>query len=157
MSEDVPARAGSENREALFLKRTLRSAAFMTAFVVFVLASYGLWWSVGPLLVGAGLSALLLWGWEKFIRGVLTPDRVRESREKKGRMPTGALWAFALIKYPLVGLLLWVIARHWDTRQLLAFTGGFFLVHLVIALRALGAALTGNGAGGSGHDVKGRN
>lgn len=129
-------------RDERFIARTFRSTAVVTVVVLFFLLSYGQSWALVPVLAGVGLSALLLWGWGQFIRGVFTPERARQDG-KKSNAPTRALWVFALIKYPLVGLLLWVIARNWDTRQLIAFIGGFVLLHIVIALRALGSVLTG--------------
>ena len=51
---------------------------------------------------------------------------------------------FALIKYPLVGLLIWAIVRAWgqDAARMIAFVGGFVLLQVVIALRAVGKAVT---------------
>jgi hypothetical protein len=51
------------------------------------------------------------------------------------------LMGFALIKYPLVAVLIWALTRAWNLRAIMAFTGGFVLIHLVIALRAIGRIL----------------
>lgn len=123
-----------------YIRATLRSTAAVTGFVVFMLAAYRQAWAIIPLLVGVALGAGLLVGWDVAVRRLFSPDAVRKS----GRNRTWALLAFALVKYPLVGLLLWAIARFWSLKQVMVFVGGFLLLHAVIGLRALGRALTEN-------------
>ena len=84
-------------------------------------------------------------GLDWFVRWLFTPERLHarfpDGKVKSGGMP---LFAFAAVKYPLVALLLWALVRVWDTRSLVAFIGGFMLLHLVIVSRALGRLLTGD-------------
>jgi hypothetical protein len=70
-------------------------------------------------------------------------DGKGEPTEKKirGNAAGAMLLGFALIKYPLVAVLIWALTRAWNLRAIMAFTGGFVLIHLVIALRAIGRIL----------------
>src|SRR4051812_33503369 len=117
-----------------FVPRTLRSAAVVAGIVLLVLASYGQFWAIGPFLTGLGLSSLLLWAWDVFVRGLMQP-RSSDTTKVNGKRRGGwAIIVFSLIKYPLVGLMLYVAVRLWrgDTYHALAFLGGFILLHLVI-------------------------
>ncbi|MDX1931513.1 MAG: hypothetical protein SFU56_02795 [Capsulimonadales bacterium] len=134
--------AGSE-----YIGRTLRSALVVVAFVLAITASYGQVWAILPYLGGFALAAVLLAGMERFIRAVIRPDWLGTeigAEAKERRRQVGTLWflGFALIKYPLVALLLWWLVRVWDTRQLMVFAGGFLTLHLVMGLRAMGRVLT---------------
>ena len=126
-----------------FVRRTYRSTLWVTAFVLFVLASYGQFWALMPVAAGVALALALLRTLEVLVRGVFTPEKARAAwrRERKGEKqggPKGALVAVALVKYPLVALLLWAATRFWQERELRAFVGGFILVQAVIALRGVG-------------------
>jgi hypothetical protein len=127
-----------------FVPRTLRTAAVVGGIVVLVLASYAQWWAIGPMLTGLGLSAALLYAWDRFVRVTLTPERAREDGSK-GNRRRWPIVVFSLIKYPLVGLLLFAAVRVWgsDPHRALAFLGGFILLHLVIGLRATSRAMMG--------------
>lgn len=143
---------------------TLRSASIVTGFVLVVLAAYGQNWALLPLAVGAGLSAALLAAMNLVIRRLFRPENAaqfspRNRAEEQIPPPKNAsdngsgkkktrknhykpiLIGFALIKYPLVAALIWSLTRVWDSRSLMVFAGGFVLVHLVIALRAIGRIL----------------
>jgi hypothetical protein len=125
-----------------FVRRTIRTAAVVAGIVVLVLLSYGQLWAVGPFLGGIALSSVLLYLWDVFVRSLLNPDIIRKSGGKrKGRL--AAIIGFSLIKYPLVGLLLYMAVRMWggDPHRALAFLGGFILLHVVIGLRAVSRAL----------------
>jgi hypothetical protein len=128
-----------------FIMKTLRSATVLAGIVLFILASYAQWRALWPFTVGFGFSVLLLWSLDRFIRAVLTPERLRANKEVKGRGINGSLIGFALVKYPLAGLLLWWIARHWDTYQIIAFLGGFMFLHLVIGMRAVSRLMMTSG------------
>ena len=136
---------GSGEYERGYVFRTLRSTAYVTVFVILMLAAYGQTRLIAPFVVGVGLASVLLWGLTLFVRGVFTPNRNLSVEEKKKRdKRKAALVAFALVKYPLVGLLIWAIVRAWgaDTARMIAFVGGFILLQAVIALRAVGKAVT---------------
>jgi hypothetical protein len=129
----------------LYIIKTLRSMAVVTAFVLFLLVSYGQWWAIAPVLAGAALAVVLLAGLDGFVRWLFTPERLR-GRFAAGKAGAGGmpLLAFAAVKYPLVALLLWGLVRAWDIKRLMAFVGGFILLHLVIVSRALGRLVTGD-------------
>ena len=125
-----------------FVGHTLRTAAVVGVLVVLVLASYGQFWAIGPMVFGLALSAALLYAWDVFVRGLLTPEAAKKGKGM-GNRRKGSIVLFSLIKYPLVGLLLYVAVRLWggDPRRALAFLGGFILLHLVIGLRAVNRAI----------------
>ena len=159
--------ASAEQNGKNWVPATLKSAAVVTVFVLFMLASYGQMWSLLPVIGGALLAAGLLGVMDWFIRRAFTPerawaakrklqqknaemrrDRLKSSQEggvsekkTRGSAEGATLLLFALIKYPLVAVLIWALTRALDLRAIMAFTGGFVLIHLVIALRAVGRIL----------------
>lgn len=148
MEEETPLHEQSPGGIAegrAFIMKTLRSATVLAGIVLFILASYAQWEALWPFTVGFGFSVLLLWSLDRFIRAVLTPERLRANKEVKGKGVNGPFIAFALVKYPLAGLLLWWIARHWNISQIAAFLGGFMFLHLVIGLRALSRVFVSSG------------
>jgi hypothetical protein len=138
--QSVPG-SNSDPGGRLYILKTLRTTAVVAVFVLFMLTAYGQWWALLPVLTGVALAVTLLAGLDGFVRWLFTPERLRRSGGKAGGWP---LIAFAMIKYPLVALLLWALTRAWDTRRLIAFIGGFMLLQLVIVSRALGRLLTGD-------------
>ena len=65
-----------------------------------------------------------------------------DAKKKSGVHPIARTFlTIVLVKYLLVAGLLWTLARMWNEMQLLAFCGGFSLVHLDLLLRAVGRAL----------------
>ena len=126
-----------------YVLHTLRSMVVVAVIIALILASYGQAKLIAPFGVGVGLAGTLLWGLEKFVRGIFAPEKVR-AQKKAGRDGRAALLVFALIKYPLIGVLLWFVVRAWgaDVQRMIAFIGGFILLQAVIALRAVGKALT---------------
>jgi len=130
-----------------FVRRALRSTAIIGLLAALVLASYGQFWAIGPFTAGLALSGILLWALDLFVRGLLTPVTARRALAK-GKGIRGPILLFSLIKYPLVGLLLYVAVRVWrgDLHRAAAFLSGFILLHLVIGLRAFGRARFGRGA-----------
>ena len=152
----------------MWVPATLKSGAVVTGFVLVTLAAYGQSWSLVPVLVGAALACVLLRTMDWFIRRAFTPERAwavklklqkqqilkKRQQVSKSAGASGAtekktwgnaagtvLMGFALIKYPLVAVLIWALVHAFDLRAIMAFTGGFVLIHLVIALRALGRIL----------------
>lgn len=122
-----------------FVQRTYRSAAFVTTFVLFTLAAYAQFWALGPVLAGAALGLGLLYTMDWFVRRTFTVERMEATKKKgRGAGPGRALLALALVKYPLVGLALWLTVRFWDLHRVMAFAGGFALIQTVIGLRGVG-------------------
>ncbi|GAB4457226.1 MAG: hypothetical protein OHK0029_16620 [Armatimonadaceae bacterium] len=141
LSADADTGKAGENQ---YLLRTVRSASIVALFVLIVLASYGKFATLIPLMTGFLLAVALFWSWEYVIRTFITPERMVEAKRTTGKTPKFApmLLLIALVKYPLVGLLFWFLVRVWNTEQLVAFASGFVLLHLVIGLRGLGKVLT---------------
>ncbi len=137
-----------ETRE--YLQKTLRAAGILAACASLCLANFGLPWAIGPLLAGLGLAVVLLLGWWGFIRSLVlaaqkaTGASIAEKSRRRSRT-TVLFLLFALVKYPLVGMLIWWLTRIWGTRELAAFVIGFLLLHAAIALRAVGKMLTEQG------------
>ena len=138
---------GNDNNEVLggdFVRRTYRSTVFVALFVLFVLASYDQFWALLPVTAGVALGLGLLRALEWSVREAFTPERARAARQQqqqnRGRKfgPKAALAAAALVKYPLVALLLWAATRFWNEHEVMASAGGFVLVQTVIALRGMG-------------------
>jgi hypothetical protein len=133
--------SGDETR---FVARTVRSATVVTLIVLVGLGSYGQVGLLAPLALGAGLGILLLYVMDRQVRMLCTPHRIPASGEKK-RIAAGvkeAMLVIALIKYPLVAVMIWAVIHRWhaDLPALFAFAGGYILIHFVIALRAIGAS-----------------
>jgi hypothetical protein len=134
-----------ETRE--YLQKTLRAAGILAVCASLCLANFGLLWAIVPLLAGLVLAVVLLLGWWGFLRGLVqavqkTPGMsVREKSQRKMRT-TYLFLLFALVKYPMVAVLIWWLTRVWSTRELAAFVIGFLLLHAAIALRAVGKLLT---------------
>ena len=135
----------NETRE--YIQKTLRAAGILAACATLCLANFGLPWAILPLLAGLALAVVLLLGWWGFIQSLVQAAQkavgVGEKEKSQRKMRTTALFLlFALVKYPLVGALIWWLTRIWATRELAAFVIGFLLLHAAIALRAVGKLLT---------------
>ena len=122
-----------------YFVRTLQMTGWVSLFVVCLLLQCGQWWALLPFLAGVALAVVLLLGWNAFI-GFLVAQYLQKSIDRRGASRR-FVW-FALVKYPLVGLWLWYIASHWETRSIVVFVGGFLLLQIVMALRALGRVVT---------------
>jgi hypothetical protein len=98
------------------------------------------------------LGIMLLLTLELTIRRIFSPlpkdentGEIDHAKKKSHGMRQKTLFlGIALIKYPLVGILLWWIASRWKYIEVIAFAGGFVLLQIVIGLRALGRALAEN-------------
>lgn len=134
LDDDSPDR---DSRPARYVGATLRSAGVVTCIIALVLAARGDNAALAPFLIGAALGGTLLAAWERFTVLLFTPDAAR----KKSGSRRWAIVIFALIKYPLVALLIWWATRNWTQIQLMWFVGGFILIQAVIVMRALGRSL----------------
>ena len=122
-----------------YFQKTLRTLGYVVLILTAALLNAGAYWAVPPFLAGVALAVVLLLGWNGFIRS-LTPENGRQAgMQTRWRR---RFLTFALIKYPLVALLIWWLTRLWDARSLMVFVGGFLLLHAVIFLRTLGRMLT---------------
>ena len=129
--------------DADFVQRTYRSVAVVAGFVVFVLASYGQFGAIAPFLAGVLFGVLLLYAMEVFVRRTFSTERAMDARKQKTTTIVSgrAVIAFALVKYPLIALILWAVTRLWDLPQVMIFVCGFALIHMIIGLRAMGRYL----------------
>ncbi|WP_309711020.1 hypothetical protein [Armatimonas sp.] len=137
-----------ETRE--YVQKTLRAAGILATCASLCLANFGLPWAIVPLLAGLALAVVLLLGWWGFIQALVQAAKktvgVSAGEKSRRKTRTVALFLlFALVKYPLVGALIWWLTRLWATRELAAFVIGFLLLHAAIALRAVGKILTEQG------------
>jgi ABC-type lipoprotein release transport system permease subunit len=122
-----------------YFQKTLRTLGYVTLILTAALLNAGTYWAVLPFLAGVALAVVLLLGWNGFIRS-LTPESGRQAgMQMRWRR---RFFTFALVKYPLVALLIWWFTRLWDARSLMVFVGGFLLLHAVILLRTIGRMLT---------------
>lgn len=133
-----------------YVRKTLRAVAILATCSALCLANFGLSWAIVPLLAGLALAVVLLLGWWGFIHALVQAAKksVGASASEKSRRKmrtTGLFLLFALVKYPLVGALIWWLTRVWSTGELAAFVIGFLLLHAAIALRAVGKLLTEQG------------
>ena len=122
-----------------YFQKTLRATGYVALFVVAMLVNHGVWWAILPLVAGLALSVVLLLGWNGFVRSLGPPDRGAGVAERRWRK---RFFLFALVKYPLVGLLIWWLTRVWEPRSLMVFVAGFGLLQAVIVLRTIGKMLT---------------
>jgi integral membrane sensor domain MASE1 len=140
----------AKNRDVLtYTVQTLRATAIVSLLAAFVLYSKQMGWAVMPMLLGSAMGMLLLIAWGVFIPRFLGPTEGSVEESVKGNEKKienlrlkRLLFLFALIKYPLVGVLLFFVARRMTILEVAAFVGGYLILHLVILLRALGKHLT---------------
>ena len=123
-----------------YFTRTLRTTGWMALFVALLLVHLGQYWAIVPVVAGVALAVVLLLGWNGFARSLRVVrgsgpgvDAARARRHLLG---------FALVKYPLVAVLIWWLTRIWSDRELMAFVGGYLLLQAVMVLRAVGKMLT---------------
>ena len=128
-----------------YVLKTLRATGLVALMLVAVLANVGLPWAIVPALAGLVLAVVLLLGWWAFLRSLIALARATEEKNQRQRRTTQRFLLLALVKYPLVGWLIWWLTRHWSARELAAFAAGFGVLTLVIALRAVGKILTEQG------------
>ena len=128
-----------------YVLKTLRATGLVALMLVAVLANVGLPWAIVPTLAGLVLAVVLLLGWWAFLRSLITLALATEEKNQRQRRTTQRFLLLALVKYPLVGWLIWWLTRHWSAQELAAFAAGFGVLTLVIALRAVGKILTEQG------------
>lgn len=124
----------AEPRRWLFA--TLRATGWIATTVAFLLCGWNQWWALTPFATGIALATALVASLATTIPRIVTPA----SPEKKPPRiaPKTAILTFALIKYPMVAILVWWIVDRWETRSVVAFAAGFVCLQLVIGLRAAG-------------------
>jgi hypothetical protein len=142
--------------EAGFIGRVYRTSAVVYAIVSLYVWSYAGIASFLGLTAGVAMALLSLrsieWSAKRFLaQARQTPDARRQTPVRAGasspwRLASGPLasgwWGIALGKYLIFALLVAGIVRASEARylNLIAFLGGFALVHAVIVLKAIGAS-----------------
>lgn len=125
-----------------YLRRTLRATGWMALFVATLLLHLSQYWAIVPVLAGVALAVVLLLGWIGLARSLRvmrgSPPGVDLARAKRNFL------GFALMKYPIVAVLIWRLVHAWSDRELMAFAAGYLLLQAVIFLRAVGKMLTEN-------------
>lgn len=130
-----------------FLRRTYRSSAIMVAFVILYVWAYGYGWAVLPLFLGAAVNLGLLYinevGFGSLIAPFANDAEGASAKQKKWLMSRrlGKLSWIVLVKYVLVAVVVWFLARQWTLPQIAAFAGGFCLIHINIVLRVISRLL----------------
>jgi hypothetical protein len=123
-----------------YIEKTLKWVGYLALLTVALLYQWGLHWAIVPTLAGVGLAVVLLLGWSGFVRSLAAArGSAGSAMTMRARL---RFLGFALIKYPLVGVLIWWLTRIWTANQLAAFVGGFLLLHVVLVARAVGSLLT---------------
>jgi hypothetical protein len=125
-----------------YLNQTLRMTGYLLAFVLMLLIHFGQSWAMLPLVAGTGLAVILLLVWSGFVQRVIRPSASIEEKNGAEKRMQRSFLLLALIKYPLVSVLIWFLTRRWDNASLMVFVGGILLLHAVITLRAVGKLLT---------------
>jgi hypothetical protein len=128
-----------ETQPRVYVTQTLRATAALTLVTVGLCWRYKQIWAIAPFLTGLGMAIALFVGWYIFIRQNITPQAVKKNNGISDRKVV--LFLFALIKYPLVTVLLWFVVHRWETREIMVFVGGFLFLQMVMVLRAIGRML----------------
>ena len=122
-----------------YFRKTVTSTLWLAMLAVAVLIQLGAYWALIPALAGVALSVVLLLGWIGLARCLVVPRGPGGANRAVSGFKARLLFALlAMVKYPLVGLLIWWLTRIWETRQLAALVGGFLLLQVVIVGRAVG-------------------
>ena len=127
-----------------FLGRTYRSTALLTGVVLLYLYVFGQVRLVLPVTLGVLLSLAMLYGNELGVKRYLVSLTYSpEKKEEQKRPGSRTVLAFVLIKYALVGLSAYAVARFTAPLWQIAFVGGFCLTHMNIAMRTVSRLLLG--------------
>jgi len=96
-------------------------------------------WIALSITVGAALGMAVLLTFDLVVRRAFVPGAARPGR---------ALLKLALLKYPLIGIILYWLVR-WNRFDPLAFCGGIVLVHFAVLVKAMGIRFVGNRESGA--------
>ena len=117
-----------------------RPVIWATAILGFVivnfLVGYKQGWAVGAFSVGLVLGIGLWYVNCLFVRAYLVPQKSSTKPPKKR-----AMTLFALVKSPLVAVIIWALVRLGETKHLIAFVGGYLILQVVVVIRSMSAAL----------------
>jgi hypothetical protein len=116
------------NGETNLITKSYRSAAI--AWVVAMIWCIALMkpWIGLSITLGTLLMTAVLISYDYVVRRAFVPGAAGANR---------ALLKLALIKYPVIGLMLYLLV-HWGRFNALAFCGGIVLVHFAIVCKVIG-------------------
>jgi hypothetical protein len=129
-----------ETEPRVYVLHTLRATAVLAIIAIGLCWRYAQIWAILPFLTGLAMAIILFAGWYLVISQNVTPKALKKNNGMQGRKVV--LFLFALIKYPLVTVLLWFVVHNGGTREVLVFIGGFLFLQMVMVLRAVGKMLT---------------
>ena len=114
-----------------FVTRVYRSIALVWFVAVTWALAFQRPWIALSITLGMALGTAVLFTYDWVIRKAFVPGAAKPGR---------ALLKLGLVKYPLIGAMLYALVR-WDRINLLAFCGGIFLVHVAIFAKLAGIKL----------------
>jgi hypothetical protein len=114
--------------EEQFVRKTYRSIALAWVIAMTWTLALGRPWIALSITVGTVLGTAVLATYDHVVRKAFVPGAARPGR---------ALLKLGLVKYPLIGAILYAIVR-WDKISLPALCGGIVLVHLAILAKLAG-------------------
>ena len=121
------------NGEQELIKKTYRSVALAWIIAMSWCIAFQKPWIALNITFGTALGTALLVTYDRVIRAAFVPGKTGAKR---------ALVKLALVKYPLIGIILYWLVR-WDRFHFLAFCGGIILVHFAIVAKLAGIRLMG--------------
>jgi hypothetical protein len=113
------------NGEQEFIKKSYRSVALAWIIAMSWCIAFQKPWIALNITFGTALGTALLITYDRVIRAAFVPGKTGAKR---------ALLKLALVKYPLIGIILYCLVR-WDRFHFLAFCGGIILVHFAIVAK----------------------
>lgn len=119
------------NGEQEFIKKTYRSVALAWIIAMSWCIALQRPWIALNVTLGAALGTAVLVTYDLVIRAAFVPGKTGAKR---------ALLKLALVKYPLIGIILYWLVR-WDRLHFLAFCGGVVLVHFAVFAKLAGIRL----------------
>ena len=119
------------NGKQEFIKKSYRSITLAWIIAMSWCIAFQKPWIALNITLGTALGTAVLVTYDWVIRAAFVPGKTRPKR---------ALVKLALVKYPLIGIILYWLVR-WDRFHFLAFCGGIILVHFAIVAKLAGIRL----------------
>ncbi|MHB0912524.1 MAG: hypothetical protein ACYC2Y_03645 [Armatimonadota bacterium] len=113
------------------VRKSYRTIALTWGVVILWVVVLGKAEIAASLTAGTALQTALLFAMDVFVRAVFVPGAARPKR---------ALLVFAVLKLPLVGLVIFALIR-WGHMNPIAFVGGILLVHFALVAKLVGIRL----------------
>jgi len=114
-----------------FVRKVYKSSAIAWGLVSLWTLGLGKPWIALSITLGTVVSLAVLASFDIVVRTVFVPGATKSKK---------ALIKLALIKYPILGAILYFVV-HWHKINLLAFCGGIVLVHFAMLAKLAGIRL----------------